>query len=106
MNDTTIIDAVAVPDHVEGDYAINANGDAMAPGILHGDLLVARKTDVAEDGWIVIALVGDEGIARRYSRVGATVHLKADNPNVEDLEVPAADVRLLGRVVGLVRDLT
>lgn len=99
------IDTVSIPAHIEGDYAINANGDAMAPGILHGDLLVARKAETFEDGWVVIAIVGDEGMARRYGRVGATVHLTADNPTVEDLEVPAAGVTLLGRVVGLYRSL-
>lgn len=102
---TEPLEHVSVPETLAGDYAIHMRGDGMAPGIQNGDLLIARKTDTAENGKVVIALYKGEGIARRYSRDGQTVHLKADNPTVEDLEVPASDVEVLGVVTGLWRDL-
>lgn len=108
MTETETIDTVSVPANIEGDYAINMRGDGMAPAIVDGDLLVVRKFDTqeqAKDGQVVIALVNDEATARRYSKDGTKVHLRADNPTVEDIEAPVADVTLLGRVVGLYRDL-
>jgi SOS-response transcriptional repressor LexA len=95
---------VNVPDFLHGDYALRMHGDGMAPAIQDGDLLVVRKTDKADPGQVVIAKVNGEATARRY-HPGDPVRLEADSETVEDITAPAADVKVLGVVVGLVRSL-
>lgn len=97
-------ESVNVPEFLDGDYALRMHGDGMAPAIQAGDLLVVRKTDKAEAGQIVIAKVNSEATVRRY-HPGDPIRLEADNTTIEDIEAPAADVKVLGVVVGLIRSI-
>ena len=76
--------------HVKGDSMINA-------GILDGDMIVAKKTEVAEEGQIVVALIGDEATVKRFHRDGTRVVLKAENPDFEP--IVADEVMILGKVI-------
>lgn len=99
---TEMIDLLA---GIEYDGAVKVHSDAMAPLINKGDHVLVKEQQPERDGQIVVAVVADQGTCRRYRRDGDTVHLLADNETVERITAPAADVKVMGVVVGLVRSL-
>ena len=71
-------------------------------GILEGDYVVVRPQEVAADGEIVVALLGEEeATVKRFFREGDHVRLQPENASMEPIR--SKDVRVLGRVVGLFR---
>ena len=54
-------------------------------GIEDGDLVLARKQDVAEYNQIVVALVGDEATLKRFRPQGGKIYLHAENPEYDDI---------------------
>lgn len=83
-------------------FALRVQGDSMInAGILDGDIIVAKQTPVAENGEIVVALIGDEATVKRLYRNGHQVELHAENPDyapiIED------EVTLMGKVVACLR---
>jgi repressor LexA len=87
-------------------YALEVRGDSMVGvGILDGDIVVIRRQDTAESGDIVVALIEDqEATLKRLRRQGGgRVALEAANPNYETRLLGADQVRIQGRLVGLVR---
>jgi repressor LexA len=77
-------------------------------GILDGDLLVVRRTQDARDGDIVVALAGDdesadEATVKRFFRENGRVRLQPENASMEPIY--ARHVQILGRVVGVFREL-
>ncbi|MEW9920678.1 transcriptional repressor LexA [Marimonas sp. MJW-29] len=86
-------------------YALEVKGDSMIEaGINDGDVVVIRETNVADDGDIVVALVEDsEATLKTFRRKGATIALEAANPAYETRVLPADQVKVQGRLVGLIR---
>jgi repressor LexA len=86
-------------------FALEVRGDSMIEaGILDGDLVVLRRTDTADSGDIVVALVDDEeATLKRLRRRGASVALEAANPSYETRIFGPDRVRIQGRLVGLIR---
>jgi len=84
-------------------FMLRVRGDSMIQaGILDGDHVIVRKQDTAENGDIVVALVnGDEATVKRLYREKDHVRLQPENPHMDP--IVAVDVRVLGKVVGLVR---
>lgn len=84
-------------------FMLDVRGDSMiGAGILDGDRVIVRKQDTAQDGEIVVALVGDEeATVKRLYRERDHVRLQPENPHMDP--IVAVDVRILGKVVGLVR---
>lgn len=84
-------------------FMLRVRGDSMIQaGILDGDHVIVRKQDAAENGDIVVALVnGDEATVKRLYREKDHVRLQPENPHMDP--IVAVDVRVLGKVVGLVR---
>ena len=72
-------------------------------GILEGDLVVVRPQDTATDGEIVVALVGDEATVKRFFQEVDHVRLQPENATMEPIR--SKEVRVLGRVVGLMRSI-
>jgi len=70
-------------------------------GIFDGDLAVVRKQPVAENGEIVVALLGDEATIKRFYREQGYVRLQPENADFAP--ILSKDVRLLGKVIGLIR---
>jgi repressor LexA len=86
-------------------YALEVAGDSMVDaGILDGDTVIICRSDVAENGQIVVALV-DEGevTLKRLRRRGASIALEPANPRHETRIFPADRVRVQGKLVGLLR---
>ncbi len=86
-------------------YALEVKGDSMIEaGINDGDVVVIRETVVADDGDIVVALVDDqEATLKRFKRRGSSIALEAANPAYETRVFPADQVKVQGRLVGLIR---
>ncbi|KEJ89497.1 transcriptional repressor LexA [Sulfitobacter donghicola] len=86
-------------------YALEVKGDSMIEaGINDGDVVVIRESAVADDGDIVVALVEDhEATLKRFKRKGAAIALEAANPAYETRVFPADQVKVQGRLVGLIR---
>jgi repressor LexA len=86
-------------------YALEVKGDSMIEaGINDGDIVVIRQQDTAENGDIVVALVEDsEATLKRFRRRGNMIALEAANPAYETRIYPDHQVRVQGRLVGLIR---
>ncbi len=87
-------------------YALEVEGDSMVnAGILDGDTVVIRRTDVANIGDIVVALVDDEeATLKRFRRKGASIALEAANPAYETRIFGPDRVQVQGKLVGLIRN--
>jgi repressor LexA len=86
-------------------FALEIRGDSMIDaGIYDGDTVLIRKSDTAETGDIVVALVDEEeATLKRLRRKGASIALEAANPAYETRIFGPDRVRIQGRLVGLLR---
>ena len=86
-------------------YALEIEGDSMIEaGILDGDVALIQRTDTADNGEIVVALVeGHEATLKRLRRHGASIALEPANATHETRIFGPDQVRVQGRLVGLVR---
>ena len=83
-------------------FLLRVKGDSMiGDGIEDGDLVIVQRQETAEDGDIVVALIEDEATVKRFFRHHDQVELRPSNPQYEPIFV--RDVRILGKVVGLLR---
>lgn len=99
---------VAVPQSMLGNgahYALEVKGDSMIDaGINSGDVVVIKETSVADDGDIVVALVEDqEATLKTLRRNGQSIALEAANPAYETRIYSADQVKVQGKLVGLIR---
>jgi repressor LexA len=89
----------------DGEYLLRVRGESMKDiGILEGDLVVVRPQETAVDGEIVVALVGEEATVKRFFQEADHVRLQPENSTMEPIR--SRDVRVLGRVVGLMRNIS
>ena len=81
---------------------LHAKGDSMiGVGIQDGDLLVAKITNKAEDGDIVIALIEDSATVKTFYKENGHIRLQPENDYMDPIIVP--EVEILGKVIGLFR---
>lgn len=89
-------------------FLLRARGESMTGAhIVDGDLLVVHPSNTAEDGDIVAALIGDDATVKRLVRSGGEIYLMPANDEMEPIQIDAQneDVRIVGRVIGLIRRL-
>ncbi len=89
-----------------GTFVLQVKGESMRDDhILDGDYIVVEQTQVANHGEIVVALVGeDEATVKRFYREpGGKVRLQPANSAMAPIIVPGPDVKIQGRVVGVLR---
>ncbi|MBU2993444.1 transcriptional repressor LexA [Octadecabacter sp. 1_MG-2023] len=86
-------------------YALEVKGDSMIDaGINDGDVVIIRETSTADNGEIVVALVEDaEATLKRFRRNGNAIALEAANPAYETRLFRDDQVKVQGRLVGLIR---
>jgi len=101
-------DRIHVPETILGageHFVLEIQGDSMInAGILDGDYVVIRRTDTANSGDIVVALVmGEEATLKRLRKKGASIALEAANPAYETRIFGPDQVSVQGRLVGLIR---
>lgn len=99
---------VPVPAEMAADakdlFALRVKGDSMIEAaICDGDTIIVRSQPSAENGEIVAALIGDEATVKRLDKSSRPPRLLPVNPNYEPIPLARDDVRILGKVVGLVR---
>jgi len=87
-------------------FVLQVKGSSMIEDhILDGDYVVVEPTQVANPGEIVVALVGDDEatLKRFYRESGGKIRLQPANSDLAPIVVPAAEVKIQGRVVGVLR---
>jgi repressor LexA len=100
---------LAMPKQTRGDFLLRVKGDSMVDaGILDGDLVIVQRAQDARNGEIVVALAGDdesadEATVKTFYREHDRVRLQPENAALEPIY--ATHVQILGRVVGVFREL-
>ena len=86
-------------------YALEVSGDSMVEaGILDGDYALIRRTEIARDGEIVVALIEDsEATLKYFRREGAMVRLDPANRSYDPQRYAPAQVRVQGKLSGILR---
>src|SRR5262249_10216060 len=98
-----------LPKSTKGDFLLRVKGDSMIEaGILDGDLVIVQRSQDARNGEIVVALAGDddsaeEATVKTFYREKGRVRLQPENSSLEPIYAP--HVQILGRVVGVFREL-
>ena len=99
---------VTVPRHLlpsGGNYfALRVQGDSMVQaGIFENDLVVVKSTNTAQNGDIVVALIGNETTVKRFVVKDGKPYLKPENPRYPDIH-PTEEWSVQGKVVALIRE--
>ena len=86
----------------DGEYLLRIRGDSMKnAGIIEGDIVVVRPQETAREGEIVVALLGEEATVKRFFREPDHIRLQPENETMEPIR--SKEVKVLGKVVGLLR---
>jgi len=88
-------------------FLLKVRGDSMSPSILADDYVVVRSQPSAENGDIVVTLVGDEATVKRFFKKGKKIELKPDNERWETIRIEEGleEAKILGKVIGVFRKL-
>jgi repressor LexA len=86
-------------------YALEVKGDSMIEaGINSGDIVVIQEQSTAQNGDIVVALIeGEEATLKTFRRRGTTIALEAANPAYETRLYQDHQIKVQGKLVGLIR---
>ena len=88
--------------HDDEYFALRVRGESMlGVGILPDDLVVVHRQSIAQNGQIVVALIGDEATVKTLKRKGSEVWLLPANPDYQPID--GREGTILGRVVAVVR---
>ena len=103
------VSRVPLPNNIEknGEYfGLKVQGDSkIEEGISEGDTVIVKKTDTAENGKIVVALIDDhEAMLKRIRRKGKTIALESANKNYETKIFGPDRVKVQGVLVSLYRN--
>ena len=103
------VSRISLPENIEknGQYfGLKVQGDSMIEaGINEGDTVIVKKTDTADNGKIVVALIDDhEAMLKRIRRKGKTVALESANRNYETKIFGPDRVKVQGVLVSLYRN--
>jgi repressor LexA len=100
-----IEDEIVFPqDYISGNdvFALRVEGESMIDaGILDGDIVVVRKQQTAENGQIVVAMIGDEATVKRVFYEERITRLQPENKSMEPIY--SREAQVLGCVVALFR---
>lgn len=89
-------------------FLLRVIGDSMAPFLLPGDLVIVRVQSRVAPGEIAVVLLGEEATVKRVYEKPDGLLLRGDNPDFPPIRLnpeQAAQVQVLGRVVGVYRAL-
>jgi len=103
------VSRVPLPNNIEKNgefFGLKVQGDSMIEaGISEGDTVIVKKTDTAENGKIVVALIDDhEAMLKRIRRKGKTIALESANKNYETKIFGPDRVKVQGVLVSLYRN--
>ena len=109
LAEENIEEFVPMPSSTKGDFLLRVKGESMIDaGILDGDLVIVQRAQDARNGDIVVALAGedesaDEATVKTFYREQGRIRLQPENASLEPIY--AKHVQILGRVVGVFREL-
>jgi repressor LexA len=86
-------------------YVLEVRGDSMQDeAILSGDYVLVEKAKTAHNGDIVVAIVDEtDATLKRFYREGDNIRLQPSNATMKPIIVPAANVQIQGKVIGVMR---
>ncbi len=89
-------------------FALKVRGDSMInAGILDGDFVIVRQQPTAEQGEIVVALLGDDATVKRLYKDADKIRLQPEHPTMEPILVQQNQpLAILGKVVAVFRQLS
>lgn len=100
-------DYFSVPSNLFGKddmFMLKVKGNSMINiGMYNGDMIIVKKQETAENGEIVVALVDDSATVKRFFKRDGKFILHPENDDMEDFVFD--DVTILGKVVGLIRNI-
>ena len=87
-------------------FGLKVQGDSMIEaGINEGDTVIIKRSDTADNGKIVVALIDEhEAMLKRIRRKGKTVALESANRNYETKIFGPDRVKVQGVLVSLYRN--
>jgi len=103
------VSRISLPSNIEKNgefFGLKVQGDSMIEaGINDGDTAIVKRTDVADNGKIVVALIDDhEAMLKRIRRKGKTIALESANKNFETKIFGPDRVKVQGVLVSLYRN--
>ncbi|MBW1700365.1 MAG: transcriptional repressor LexA [Deltaproteobacteria bacterium] len=86
-------------------FALRIKGDSMKNvGILNGDLAICEPRQYAQNGEIVVALIGEEeATVKRFFLRKNHIELRSENPRYRPMRYPFGEVLIQGKVIGICR---
>ena len=85
-------------------FMLTVRGESMIEaGILDGDYILVKRQNTAENGQIVVALIGDEATVKTFYKEKDHIRLQPQNSTMEPIIVPNCEI--LGKVAGVFRKL-
>ncbi|HHW41000.1 MAG TPA: transcriptional repressor LexA [Syntrophomonadaceae bacterium] len=85
-------------------FMLTIRGDSMInAGILDGDYIIVRQQNTAENGDIVVALLGDNATVKRFFKEDDCIRLQPENDALDPIRTK--NVTILGKVIGLLRKI-
>lgn len=109
LADEHVEDMIPVPAemvrNIKGAFLLRVRGDSMTgEGIMPRDLVVVKPQQAAHHGDLVAVLLGDEATVKRLHIDREGTRLMPSNPAYDPIPVRSDDARVIGRIVGLIRD--
>jgi repressor LexA len=86
-------------------FLLKVKGDSMSPYILPDDYVIVRSQPSAENGDVVVTLMGEEATVKRFFKKGKKIELKPDNERWEAIQIEegSGEVQIIGKVIGVFR---
>ena len=85
-------------------FMLTVRGESMIEaGILDGDYILVKKQNVAENGQIVVALIGEEATVKTFYKEKDHIRLQPENSTMDPIIVPNCEI--LGKVAGVFRKI-
>ena len=86
-------------------FLLKVKGDSMSPYILPDDHVVVRAQPSAENGDVVVTLMGEEATVKRFFKKRRKIELKPDNERWEVIQIEegSGEIQILGKVIGVFR---
>ena len=109
LAEQNVEDYLTMPASTKGDFLLRVKGESMIEaGILDGDLVIVQRAQDARNGEIVVALAGDdesfdEATVKTFYREKDRIRLQPENASMAPIYAP--HVQIIGRVVGVFREL-
>ena len=85
-------------------FMLTVRGESMIEaGILNGDYILVKKQNTAENGQIVVALIGEEATVKTFYKEKDHIRLQPENSTMDPIIVPNCEI--LGKVAGVFRKI-